>query len=175
MFREEASLTRRVALTGLLGALALTLSFLESLLPPLPVPGARLGLSNLATMTALSALGLPAALTITLAKALFALLRGGTAFWMSLCGGVLSTLAMALCMRLLRGHIGAVGVGILGAVAHNAGQLAAAMVLFDDSLLVYAPWLLIAAVAAGTATGLVLRVVLPRVRGLCIKNDIFKG
>ena len=56
---------RRAALLGLLSALALALSFLEGLLPPLPVPGARLGLSNLVTMYALSALGLPSALAIT--------------------------------------------------------------------------------------------------------------
>ena len=41
----------RVAFTALLAALALALSFLEGLLPPLPMmpPGAKLGLSNIAT------------------------------------------------------------------------------------------------------------------------------
>ena len=44
----------RVALTGLLAALALALSFLEGLLQPLPMmpPGAKLGLSNIASMYA---------------------------------------------------------------------------------------------------------------------------
>lgn len=156
----------RLALTGLLAALAVTLSFLEGLLPALPIPGARLGLSNLATMTALSLMGLPAALGVTAVKALFALLRGGTAFWMSLCGGLLSTLVMAACLRLLSCRIGFIGTGILGAAAHNGGQLLAAMLLLDTSLLYYAPFLLLAAVAAGTLTGLMLQLVFPKLHSL---------
>ena len=41
--------TERIALIGLLGALALVLGILENLLPPLPgmPPGAKAGLSNL--------------------------------------------------------------------------------------------------------------------------------
>lgn len=156
----------RLALTGLLAALAVTLSFLEGLLPVLPVPGARLGLSNLATMTALSLMGLPSALGVTAVKALFALLRGGTAFWMSLCGGLLSTLVMAACIRLLSRRIGFIGTGILGAAAHNGGQLLAAMLLLDTSLLYYAPFLLLAAVAAGTLTGLTLQLVFPKLHSL---------
>ena len=44
--------TERIALIGLLGALALVLGILENLLPPLPgmPPGAKAGLSNLVTM-----------------------------------------------------------------------------------------------------------------------------
>lgn len=46
--------TERIALIGLLGALALVLGILENLLPPLPgmPPGAKAGLSNLVTMFA---------------------------------------------------------------------------------------------------------------------------
>ena len=44
----------RLTVTAILAALALALSFLEGLLPPLPVPGARLGLANLAVMFAMS-------------------------------------------------------------------------------------------------------------------------
>lgn len=101
--------TSSVALLGLLAALALALSFLEGLLPALPVPGAKLGLSNIVTMYALTALSLPAALGITAVKAVFALLRGGSAFLMSAAGGLLSTLVMALCLRLFRGKMGDIG------------------------------------------------------------------
>ena len=126
---------RRTALLGLLSALALALSFLEGLLPPLPVPGARLGLSNLVIMYALSALGLPSALAITAVKAVFVLL--------------------------VRGRVSFIAVGILGAVTHNAAQLAAAMLLMGTALLAYAPWLLLAALGTGTLTGFVTNVTLP--------------
>lgn len=154
-----------VALTGLLAALALALSFLEGLLPPLPFlpPGAKLGLSNIVTMYALTALSLPAALGITAVKAVFALLRGGSAFLMSAAGGLLSTLVMALCLRLFRGKMGDIGIGIAGAVAHNAGQWLMALLLIGPAVLAYAPWLLLMALATGMVTGLTLHLLLPAI------------
>ena len=148
--------TSSVALLGLLAALALALSFLEGLLPALPVPGAKLGLSNIVTMYALTALSLPAALGITAVKAVFALLRGGSAFLMS-------TLVMALCLRLFRGKMGDIGIGIAGAVAHNAGQWLMALLLIGPAVLAYAPWLLLMALATGMVTGLTLHLLLPAI------------
>ena len=155
----------RVAFTGLLAALAIALSFLEGLLPPLPMmpPGAKLGLSNIVTMYALTALSLPAALGITAVKAVFALLRGGSAFLMSAAGGLLSTLVMALCLRLFRGKMGDIGIGIAGAVAHNAGQWLMALLLIGPAVLAYAPWLLLMALATGMVTGLTLHLLLPAI------------
>ena len=64
---------------GLLFALAMALSFLESLLPALPMlpPGIRLGLSNIVTMYALFVLGPVSGYTIAVLKALFVLLTRG--------------------------------------------------------------------------------------------------
>lgn len=152
---------RRAALLGILAALAVALSFLEGLLPPLPVPGAKLGLSNIVTMYALTTLGLPAALAVAVVKAAFALMRGPTAFFMSLAGGVLSTLVMALARRLLGRHGSFIAVGILGAIAHNGAQLGVAMLLLTPSLLYYGPLLLLAALAAGALTGFTLNIVMP--------------
>lgn len=152
---------RRAALLGICMALAAAVSSLEEWLPALPVPGAKPGLSNIVTMYALSSMGLPAALAIAGGKAVFALFRGGTAFLLSLAGGLLSTCLMAACLRLFRDKVSYIGVGVAGAVAHNMGQLGMSMLLLDASLYYYAPWLLLMAAAAGTATGLVLNVVMP--------------
>lgn len=149
----------RVASLGLLCALALALSFLESLLPALPVPGAKWGLSNLAVMAALSLLGLPDALAVAAVKAGFAFFRGGIAGAMSLVGGLLSTLVMAAARRFPR--TSPLGVGVLGAAAHNIGQLLAAMALLSPSLIDYGPWLLLAGLPTGILTGLTARIIVP--------------
>lgn len=151
----------RAAALGICMALAIAVSLLEGWLPALPVPGAKPGLSNIVTMYVLSSMGLPAALAVAAGKAVFALFRGGTAFLMSLAGGVASTLLMAACLRLFRRYVSYIGVGVAGAVAHNMAQLAVSMVLLDVSLYYFAPWLLLMAVAAGTVTGLVLNLVMP--------------
>ena len=156
---NKHSASTKTALWGIMAALALALSFLESLLPTLPVPGARLGLSNLVTVFALSSMGLPAALGITLTKAAFALLRGGTACLMSLCGGVLSTVTMALVLKLRCFSLW--GTSLAGAVMHNLGQLAVALLLLDLSLVYYTPVLLLAALVAGSITGISIQLLFP--------------
>ena len=160
----EPSAARRVAVTGLLGALALALSFLESLLPPLPVlpPGAKLGLSNIAVLFAVQNLGLLPALGVALVKGVFAgLTRGGVAFLMSLSGGLLSTCVTFLLSRLKRPRVGLMGLGIAGALAHNTGQLLTAALLTSLAAAWYAPWLIGFGVLFGAVTGIVLRVTTP--------------
>lgn len=155
--------TYKIALLGLLAATAMVLSYLESLLPTafLP-PGAKPGFSNLVNMLAAAALGLPSALTVAVLKACFAgLMRGGTSFFMSLCGGVVSTFVMWFLLQKSK-RLGSVGIGVLSAVSHNAGQLAVAAVLVGNAtVLGYAPVLLLCGLLAGTATGLIFRAVFP--------------
>lgn len=81
--------SREVAWTGMLFALAIALSFLESAITPLLglMPAMKLGLSNLVVMYALLFLNTRTAAELVLLKALFALLtRGPTAGFLSLCG-----------------------------------------------------------------------------------------
>ncbi|WP_195974855.1 Gx transporter family protein [Hydrogeniiclostridium mannosilyticum] len=154
----------RTALYGLLGALALVLSAAENMIPPVPVlpPGAKLGLSNLVTMFAVNALGLAPALFITLLKSLFAgLTRGVLASVMSLAGGLASTLAMWLVCRPRRQLAGAVGFGVVGAVAHNFGQFWVAFFLTTPAVVYYIPWLLLFGVLSGVLTGLMFCVTMP--------------
>lgn len=159
--------TLKITQTALVSAVALVLSYIEMSLPDLPfvLPGMKLGLSNIATMFALSALSLPSALVVCLVKAVFALLmRGLTAFLMSLCGGVLSTLAMYALIRFKK--IGFVGVGIGGAFSHNLGQILVAFVLTDSGVFAYFSVLCIASIVTGTLTAIVLYVILPKVMQL---------
>lgn len=156
--------TYKLALTGLLGACAVALSYLESLLPTagfLP-PGAKPGFSNLANMFAAAALGPLPAFGIALLKAGFAAFtRGGTAGLMSLCGGLLSTAVMLLLFR-RDNKLGYVGIGVVSAVCHNLGQLAVAAVMVGSrSVLLYLPALLLFGAVSGVLTGLVCRAALP--------------
>ena len=164
--REDMPMkARKTALLGILCAQAIALSFLENLIPSLPFlpPGAKPGFSNIVTMFTVLTLGLPQAMCITVFKVLFALMtRGATAFFMSLAGGVLSTLAMWAATKIKSDPFGLLGASIIAAVCHNAGQLAAAAVLTGTgAVLGYAPALLIFSLITGAVTGTVLRIVMP--------------
>ena len=91
--------TRHIALSGLLFALAMALSFIEgSLVIPGLLPGMKLGLANIVVMYALFFMGVKQALVLDVLKALFVFLVSGfTAGFLSLCGGLLSLLVMPCC------------------------------------------------------------------------------
>ncbi len=158
------SRTHRIALCGILGALALVLGALEGALPPIPMlpPGAKLGLSNIAVMYAAQSLGIAPALLLAVIKGLFAgVTRGFTAMVMSLSGGLASALLTSLLIRSKRRPLGWIGIGVAGALAHNAAQLCAAALMTTPALFWYIPWLLLFGILTGTLTGVCLRVILP--------------
>ena len=148
--------TSKVAQYGLLTALALVLSYLESLVPPLWVPGVKLGLPNLAVVFALYRLGWKDACAISLVRVmLVALLFGnGVSMAYSLAGAALSLALMGLLKKSER--FSSVGVSVAGGVAHNAGQILVAMALLETARLAwYLPALWISGTVAGVLIGVV--------------------
>lgn len=152
--------TRRLALMGLLFALAMALSYLESLLPGVGLPGVKLGLSNVVTMYCLFTAGPWAALALAALKAGFVLLtRGGTAALLSFSGGLCAVMAMALCHKLVASK----GMtSVAGAVTHNLAQLATATALLSLPLAFYLlPVLVVGGIIMGIITAYILKVVSP--------------
>ena len=164
---------KRLALMGLLFALAMALSFLESLLPALPMlpPGIRLGLSNIVTMYALFVLGPVSGYTIAVLKALFVLLtRGAVAAAMSAAGGVFSVTVMLLLSLLPGIKEQYLLLSVFGGAAHNIGQLVMARFIINNQYVwYYFPVLLAAGLLMGAITGMALRVVLPYLNRLNLK------
>ncbi len=157
--------TRTVALTGLLIALALVLSYLESLVPlSFAVPGIKLGLPNLVIVFALYRLRPATAAAISLLRvALVALLFGSAlSLAYSAAGAVLSFAVMLLLKR--SGRFGCTGVSVAGAVAHNLAQIAtAALLLETPSLAWYFPVLCVSGTAAGVCIGLLAALLVKRI------------
>lgn len=164
---------KKLTLTAVLSSAAIVLSFLESLIPPLPFmpPGAKLGLSNIVTMFTAGTLGLPAALTVALVKSVFVFLtRGITAGCMSLAGGLLSTFMMwLLLVKLNRSYI--LG-GIAGALSHNFAQLLVAYIITSTTVLFYIPFLVLFGVFTGLLSGVVLKVTVPAL--LRLKGKLYE-
>ncbi len=150
------SKARRVALYGMLTALAFILSYVESLVPvTVGIPGVKLGLANLVVVIALYTLDLKGAFVISVVRIVLSGLTFGGLFSMlySLAGGLLSFAVMAILSR--KKLFGTVGVSVCGGVAHNIGQLLVAMaVLETESVWYYFPVLLISGSVAGVLIGL---------------------
>lgn len=144
---------KRIAAVGVLAALGFGLSYIELMLPSPGIPGAKLGLSNLAVITAIYILTPFEALWVWLIKTLlsFALFGSLTGLIYSLCGGILSFAVMTLLVKANR--FSPVGVSAAGGVVHNLGQLAAAVLLLGTGVVYYIPALLISGTVFGIAVG----------------------
>lgn len=149
--------TRQVADYGLLVALALVLSYLESLVPAFfAVPGMKLGLTNVVVLIALYRMGWKQALTINFVRILLVSMTFGNAFslFYALGGGILSGLAMILLKK--TDKFSMLGVSVAGGVFHNVGQILVAMAVLETWRIVsYLLVLWISGIAAGAVIGII--------------------
>lgn len=151
------SKAKQVSLCAVLVALALALSYTERFLPLqllVPLPGIKLGLANIVTLFALYTLGTRQALLILIPRCVLGAMFGGgiTGLLFSLWGGLLALGVMSLARKIPLFSI--FGVSILGAAAHNVGQILACMVLMRSVFVAaYLPYLLLVAIATGLLTG----------------------
>ena len=148
--------TKAVVLAAILIALALVLSYTERFIPLqllIPLPGIKLGLANVVTLVSLYLLGFKKTVPVVLIRCLLGSLFGSiTGLFFSLTGGVFAILTMALCKRVKIFSV--YGVSILGAAAHNIGQIIAAVIMMGSVYVcAYLPYLLIIGVCTGMAIG----------------------
>ncbi len=167
---HRASAERKAEKIAVLVAFACVLQIAESMIPH-PIPGLRLGLPNMLTLTALILLGFGPAMEVAVLRTLLSSFIMGTfmspSFLLSFSGAVISTLVMGLFYRLSGSHhffrLSVIGISIIGAFTHNLVQLSLAYLLLvkHTGIFVFFPWLSIGAVATGwvvgTATGGVCR------------------
>lgn len=150
--------TKQLALAALLTALALALNYTERVFPlPLlvPLPGVKLGLANVVTLFALCYLGPKLAFTVLGARIFLGALFAGTfsALLYSAMGGICAFIVMVLALRCKK--LSLYGVSILGAAAHNVGQISAAVIMLGNTAVIgYLPVLLVLSVVSGTVTGM---------------------
>ena len=127
--------TKRLALMALLTAIALTIFVIENQIPaPVPIPGVKLGLSNIITLVAMVLLSRREAGAVLLVRILM--------------GAMFLTIGLFPEKQLWV-------VSALAGVAHNAGQLlACVLVVKTPGVLAYAPILAASGVITGVFTGL---------------------
>ncbi len=155
---------RKTAYMGLYLALALICSYIESLIPvSFGIPGVKLGLANIVVILMLYRAGIKEALAVSVMRILLAGFLFGNLFSIlyGLTGGLLSFVCMVFLKRTKRFHI--LAVSMVGGVAHNLGQVAAAAAVVENlNLFFYFPVLLLAGLAAGAVIGIIAQEVLSR-------------
>ena len=148
--------SHKIAGVGVLVALAMVLSYLESLIPiSLGIPGIKLGLSNVVTLFALYHFGGGIAFGVAVCRIVLCGVTFGSLSTMlySFAGGLLSFAVMFVLKKTEKFSI--YGISIAGGVMHNVGQLlVAAYVMQTAKIIYYMPVLLVAGTLSGAAIGI---------------------
>ena len=131
--------TKKLILLSILTALAMVLSYVEMLLPPIypAVPGIKIGLANIVTVFLLYRFSFKEAFLVSLVRVILVSLLFGNTIMMiySLAGVVLSICFMAILKK--TSCFSNVTVSIVGAIAHNLGQVAVAIILLETLQIAY--------------------------------------
>lgn len=153
--------TKQLVLMAVLTAIALTIFYVEQQFPlPIPIPGIKLGLSNVITLFAIVFLGWKETAIILIMRITLSAMFAGqpVTFFYSMAGG-LACLAIELLLyaRLKNKFIWVVSA--IGAMVHNTVQiLVAALITQTPAVFWYLPFLLIAGIVTGIFTGLCIQI-----------------
>jgi heptaprenyl diphosphate synthase len=168
---EGTAITREDRLVAGFAALAVVIHVLEAGFPS-PVPGVKPGLANAVTLIVLMRHGWRAAVWVAALRVIAGSLLVGSflapGFWLSLSGAVCSLAALGVGWgwnRVLPPlRLSTLGLSVLAAMAHMAGQFVVAWQVFlpHPGLLALLPPLMSAALVFGLVTGAVAGAVLRR-------------
>lgn len=159
MYKSRA---RRIAYLGIMTALALVFSYVESLFP-LPIVGVKLGLANLVTLFILYRGRAREAILVTAVRiTVTALLFGSLLSLLYSLMGAVASLSVTLLLKKTK-LFSTVGVSVSGAVFHNLGQLVAAILILGENLILYLPILILSGVAMGVVIGVLATLLLRKI------------
>lgn len=155
---------KRIAYLGLLTALAMILSFVESQIPALvAIPGIKVGLPNIAIIFILYRMGVKEAVAVSFVRVfLVSLLFGNLqVLTFSLAGAALSMLGMIILKK--TNWFSVITVSIVGGILHNVGQILAACLWTQTAeVALYLPVLLISGTVTGALIGIASGILVKR-------------
>lgn len=146
-----------LVLYGMFISVTLVVGYLESFIPiPFPVPGIKIGLANIVILWVLFAMNVKSAIIISLLRVVLSGFLFGNLYIMlfSFIGAALSLTVMILLKKTKKFSI--TGISIAGAVFHNIGQIIVAIIVLENSKIIYyLPFLIISGVIFGLIIGIV--------------------
>lgn len=155
---QSATKIKPLVMSAIFATLGACVQIIEGYIPfAFPLPGGKLGLSNVVNMVVLKCFGVKYALLTTTLKSILAMLLSGniSALPYSLAGGLFSVIFMCLAEKLMKNPGGA-GIGIIGAWTNNIVQTAVGAAIMSNIHIFTYIWILgPVSVVTGAFTGIV--------------------
>lgn len=153
--------TKKLALSGILLAIVIALSWLEQSLPPLPLvpPQTRIGLANAAVLVCVISVGYAEAVILSVLKSVFVFVtRGPVAFALSLSGSLMAVAVSIALVIIFKRRLSVITISVFSALAHSLGQCFAYSIITKTlGVFFYMGILGIASVITGIATGYIAK------------------
>lgn len=144
------------------------LNFIESVyLPPLAIPGAKLGIASLITLIMIIFFRPLEVVAVALLRVIIVGVITGMIFTPAIIFGffatMISTILMLITYRLFYGFLSFAGISIIGAVSHNLVQILIAVpLLATKAVLVHLPLLIIVGCFTGMINGVLANLIAAR-------------
>ena len=148
---------KKITFLGFALAVALVLSYIESLIPFFfGVPGMKLGLANAMVCSLLYVASWREAAAVNLLRILLSGLLFGNGFSIVYSiGGALVSLIIMVLLKRIKG-LSPILVSACGGMAHNIGQILVAIIVMKTIYLIYyLPFLLTSGVVTGVLIGII--------------------
>lgn len=157
---------RRLASLAVLTAMGLIMFMVESLFPPLFLPGAKMGLSNIFSLLAVLLLGPADAFVLVAVRTTLGSIFTGSMSTLiySFTAGAVSVTVSSLLVEFVYPKISIVAISVVSAVLHNLTQnVVFCFVSNTPQMFSYMPWLALLGVVAGLIVGFAVWIILKSV------------
>ncbi|EJU19921.1 heptaprenyl diphosphate synthase component I [Peptoanaerobacter stomatis] len=167
--------TSKMVLLAIMLSFSLVLYYIENMLPPINLiaPGAKLGLSNIISLTCLYVFGFKEAFVILFMRIfLSSTFYGGiSTFMYSISGGILSIIAMGILKKLDLKSVSMIGISVVGALFFNVGQLlVASFMISNTKIFYYLPYMSFISIATGIFIGITSQFLTEHLKKIIKKN-----
>ena len=156
VFKTKYFTARRVVTLAVLTAMGLIMFMIESLFPPLILPGAKMGLSNIFSLLTVFVLGPTEAIILVVVRTtLGSIFTGNISTLMySMTAGLVSVVVSIVLVEFVYPKVSIVAISVVAAVMHNLTQnVVFCFVSNTPEMFSYMPWLALLGVVAGIIVG----------------------
>ena len=156
---------KKLTILSLCTALAMIMSYVESLFPAFWVPGVKVGLPNIIIIFILYRIGIKEAIAVSFARIFLNTLLFGNPLILiySLAGGFLSIMSMIILKK--SGKFSELGVSVIGGITHNVGQIIIAILIMETTQIsLYLPVLVLTGILAGICVGMAGNLLIRRIQ-----------
>ena len=161
----QRKFTKKIALCALYSTFALLSFMLESLIPPLIIPNARIGISNIFILLSTFSLGLYYGITTILVKSILGSLFIGnvSAVLYSLPAGVIALVVQVLILS-FNSKVSITATSIIGSIINSLVQNVVFCVFTNSfEYLIYLPYLAVISLISGLIVGTIIYILLKKI------------